>query len=100
MIKRMQRAGVSFTENVGAISRKRGVLEGKTFVFTGELESFSRREASKRVEELGGTCHGAVSKRIDFVVAGKSPGSKYQKALALKVKIINEEQFKKMIQRP
>jgi DNA ligase (NAD+) len=76
---------------------KKQILSGKRFVFTGELASFSRSEACRLVEELGGSWSSSVSKNIDFVVVGKNPGSKYEKAKKLGIKIINEEDFKKLI---
>ncbi len=72
-------------------------LKGKTFVFTGELESFTRSQAQELVRKLGGQALSSVSRRVDFVVVGKNPGSKYQKALSLGLKIINEEEFKKLL---
>jgi len=76
-----------------------GPLTGKTFVFTGGLDSFSRDEAKRIVESLGGRVSSSVSKKTDFVVAGKDPGSKFEKAKKLGVKIIDEAEFKKMIGR-
>ncbi len=68
-------------------------LLGKTFVFTGELESITRMEAAKLVENLGGKETKSVSKKTDFVIAGNSPGSKYNKALENNIKILSEEEF-------
>lgn len=72
-------------------------LKGLTFVFTGALKSMSREEAKKRVIELGGKVSESVSKNIDYLVKGEEPGSKYEKALRLGVKIISEKEFLKMI---
>lgn len=72
-------------------------LSGKTFVFTGELKSFSRQEAENKIRELGGNPTSSVSRKTDFVVAGDSPGSKYDKAKKLGVQIIGEEEFIKML---
>jgi DNA ligase (NAD+) len=72
-------------------------LRGKVFVFTGALESMTREEAKRKVEELGGMVASSVSRRVDYVVVGKEPGSKYDKARSLGVKIIDEEEFKKLI---
>ncbi len=68
-------------------------IRGKSFVFTGELENFTRAEASKLVEERGGIVRGSVSKRTDFVVAGDSAGSKLKKANELGIKILSETEF-------
>jgi DNA ligase (NAD+) len=72
-------------------------FQGKTFVLTGELEKMSRDEAKEKVRRLGGNISSSVSKNTDFVVVGKNPGSKYDKARELGVKIIGEEEFLKMI---
>ncbi|MCK4236204.1 MAG: NAD-dependent DNA ligase LigA, partial [Candidatus Krumholzibacteria bacterium] len=74
-------------------------LEGKTFVFTGSLEGFSREEARRLVESLGGRPVSSVSASTDYVVAGKDPGSKLRKARELGVKTISEKKFKELIDR-
>jgi DNA ligase (NAD+) len=73
-------------------------LEGKTFVFTGSLEAFSRREAAARVEALGAKSVSSVSKKTDYVVAGADPGSKYDKAVELGVEILDEAGFLEMME--
>ena len=83
--------GVTESENVAG-----GKLTGKTFVLTGELLSFTRDEAKDMIRKAGGDISSSVSKKTDYVVAGENPGSKYQKASELGVKIINEEEFKKL----
>jgi DNA ligase (NAD+) len=77
-----------------------GALEGKVFVFTGSLETMKRGDARKLVEVRGGTAASSVSKKVDFVIAGADPGSKLDKARELGLKIIDEEEFKKMVARP
>jgi DNA ligase (NAD+) len=72
-------------------------LAGKSFVFTGAMESLSREEAEAKVKALGGKASSSVSKNTGYVVVGTEPGSKYQKALELGVKIISEEEFLKLI---
>ncbi|MFP4465690.1 MAG: NAD-dependent DNA ligase LigA [Candidatus Goldiibacteriota bacterium] len=76
--------------------RKKNEFTGKTVVFTGSLKDFSRDEAKEIVEESGGHASSSVSGQTDFVVAGKDTGSKLQEAKKHGVKIIKEEQFKKM----
>jgi len=74
-----------------------GKLKGKTFVLTGSLSSMSRDEAKSRVRALGGKASESVSRETDFVVAGDEPGSKYEKAKKLGVKMIDEKEFLKML---
>lgn len=72
-------------------------LSGKTFVLTGTLSSLSRDEASELIREAGGSVTSSVSKNTDYVVAGDSPGSKYDKAQQLKIAVLTEEEFLKII---
>ncbi len=72
-------------------------LAGKTFVLTGGLQSMSRDEAIDKVRVLGGDCSETVSKHTDFVVAGADPGSKLERARILRVKIIDEKEFLKLM---
>ncbi len=72
-------------------------LEGKSFVVTGSLESFSRQEIEELIRKNGGNASSAVSRKTDYLILGKEPGSKYGKARKSGVKIINEEEFKKML---
>ena len=71
-------------------------LSGKTFVLTGTLPSMTREEATEKIEGLGGHVAGSVSKKTDYVLAGAEPGSKFDKAKELGVKIIDEAEFRKM----
>ena len=72
-------------------------LSGQTFVVTGTLEGFSRAEAKKAIETLGGKVSGSVSANTDCVVVGEDPGSKADKAKQLGIKILNEAAFKGLI---
>lgn len=72
-------------------------FEGKTFVLTGTLPTYSRNEAGEIIEKFGGKTASSVSKKTDYVLAGESAGSKLIKAQSLGVTIITEEQFNEMI---
>ncbi len=72
-------------------------LAGKTFVLTGTLTAMSRDEAKRRVQELGGTVSGSVSKKTSYVVVGDEPGSKADKARELGVPILGEREFLTLI---
>ncbi|MDD5737958.1 MAG: NAD-dependent DNA ligase LigA, partial [Candidatus Omnitrophica bacterium] len=95
VLRKLRDAGVKMKDagRKGASSR----LEGKTFVFTGELKGFSRPDAEQAVRDLGGSASSTVGKKTDYLVAGEKPGSKYDKAVKLGVKIIDEDEFKKVI---
>ena len=72
---------------------REGPLTGKTFVFTGTLETMSRPDAEALVRRLGGKAGSSVSAKIDYVVAGPGAGSKLERAQKLKLAILDEEQF-------
>jgi len=72
-------------------------LKGKTFVLTGTLSEMSRDEAKAKIKSLGGKVTGSVSAKTDYVVAGDDPGSKYENAQALGVRVLSEGEFLKMM---
>lgn len=74
-----------------------GKFVGKKFVLTGTLENYSRLEAQKLIENEGGECSSSVSKNTDYVLAGENAGSKLDKAQALGVPILSEQQFLDML---
>lgn len=74
-------------------------LFGKTFVFTGTLEGYSRDEAGALVEQKGGVVTGTVTKKTSYVVAGDAPGSKVEKARELGVRILDEKAFRTLFAR-
>ncbi len=97
MIEKLLQAGITFEEEEKEEALPK-VLEGLTFVFTGALRSFSREEAKEIVTKLGGKATDSVSRNVNYVVVGEEPGSKYQKALSLGIKTLNEEEFLKLLE--
>lgn len=79
-------------------TKKSTKLVGKIFVLTGTLESLGREEAKDKIRDLGGDVSSSVSKETDYVIAGAEPGSKYDRAKKLGVKILDEKEFLKMLE--
>ena len=83
---------MEYTSNVTSHS-----FDGKTFVLTGTLPTLKRSEAKSIIESSGGKVSGSVSKNTDYVVAGEDAGSKLDKAVALGINIISEEELLELI---
>lgn len=94
LVDSLKKAGVNM-DSLSVVEDTR--FAGKTFVLTGTLNSFTRSEASKIIEGYGGKTSSSVSKKTNYVLAGEAAGSKLDKANALGVEVISEEQFKEMI---
>ena len=77
--------------------KAKGKLAGRTIVVTGELENFTRPQVEQAIRQAGGKASSSVSKKTDFVLAGRDAGSKLDKALKLGVKVISEQEFLQMI---
>jgi DNA ligase (NAD+) len=90
LIDRLVDAGVRMDEEVSA---RGGLLEGLSIVATGSLGRWSRNEIEDLIKRLGGRFQGAVSKKTAFVLAGEGGGSKREKAEALGVEVLDEEEF-------
>jgi DNA ligase (NAD+) len=86
----MVEAGVEFAPEETVAEEP---LAGKTIVLTGALESMTRAEIKARIEALGGKVSSSVSRKTTYVVAGKDPGSKLDRAKELGIAILNEEEF-------
>jgi DNA ligase (NAD+) len=101
LVDRLVKAGLN-TRSLRAAARREAAAEGgpfagKTFVLTGTLERYTREQAEALIKDRGGKCTGSVSKKTDYVLAGKEPGSKLTKAGELGVKVIGEEEFERML---
>ena len=96
MIEKLRAAGLRMAEEVVRPPGPRP-LAGKTIVLTGGLETMSREEATALAEGAGARVASSVSKKTDFVVAGESPGTKYERAVSLGVEIIDEAEFRKRV---
>ncbi|MGL4741542.1 MAG: NAD-dependent DNA ligase LigA [Sarcina sp.] len=90
-----------FGVGVKPIYEEAQVLEsafsGKTVVATGTLKNYSRDSIKAKLESLGAKVAGSVSKKTDFVIYGENAGSKYDKAMSLGVRVLNEDEFEEMI---
>jgi len=95
VLEKLRKAGVNFTEP--KLQAASNVFEGKTFVFSGALNDYTRDQAKALVEERGGQVSSSVSKKTDYLVAGDDPGSKLDKAEKLGVEVIDEAQFKDLV---
>jgi DNA ligase (NAD+) len=78
--------------------RKAGPLQGQTFVLTGSLEKYSRPEATRALEGLGAKVTSSVSKKTSYVVAGDTPGSKLERAQALKIPVLDEAGLEQLLE--
>ncbi|HEY3475492.1 MAG TPA: NAD-dependent DNA ligase LigA, partial [Anaerolineales bacterium] len=98
VIKKLKAAGVWPQGGAGASAKSRAsdAFEGKTFVITGTLPTFSRDDAKEFIESHGGKVTDNVSKKTSYLILGEAPGSKYEKAKSLGVKIIGEEELKQL----
>ncbi|WIY02732.1 NAD-dependent DNA ligase LigA [Amycolatopsis mongoliensis] len=97
IVEKWRRAGVRMEEERDeSVPRN---LEGLSIVVTGSLDGFSRDEAKEVIMARGGKAAGSVSKKTSFVVVGDSPGSKYDKAVQLKVPVLDEAGFRVLLER-
>lgn len=97
IIRKLKEAGV----NLGSREKKTTTqaLEGMQFVLTGTLENFTRDEAKREIEQLGGRVTGNVTRKTNYLVLGKEPGQKYQKAKEIGINILEENDFREMLKK-
>ena len=91
----LQAAGVA---PVWSNEKKEGIFSGQTVVLTGTLSQFKRSQAQKLIEARGGVCQSSVTAKTTLVLAGEEAGSKLEKAKKLGIKIIDENEFKAMLE--
>jgi len=96
IIRKLRQAGVRLAEEVPAEPTELP-LAGLEFVLTGRLESFTRQEAEERIKALGGSVGSSVTRKTSYVVVGKEPGSKLDKAASLGIRQLTEQQFLEML---
>lgn len=95
MIQKFKEIGINMVSAAEENTDNR--FSGKTFVLTGTLTKYTRNEAGEIIEKMGGKVSSSVSKKTDYVLAGENAGSKLDKANALSVKVISEEEFENLI---
>lgn len=95
--KLLKQVRIKHEDSVRTTSKKQ-TLSGKTFVLTGTLPTLERDEAKEKIRVLGGNVSSSVSAKTDYVVAGESAGSKYDKAVELGVTILDEDEFLKLLE--
>ncbi|MFF7179087.1 NAD-dependent DNA ligase LigA [Streptomyces sp. NPDC008121] len=93
IVRKWREAGVVLEDAGAGEDQGPRPLEGLTVVVTGTLEKFTRDGAKESLQSLGAKVTGSVSKKTDFVVVGDNPGSKYDKAMQLKVPVLDEDGF-------
>ena len=95
LLQRLKDAGLQWArdESVHSDIPQESFFTGKTFVLTGTLSQMGRSEASKKIKECGGKTTSSVTSKTDCLIAGESPGSKYDRAVELEVEILTEEEF-------
>ncbi|MFF7447019.1 MULTISPECIES: NAD-dependent DNA ligase LigA [unclassified Streptomyces] len=99
ILRKWRAAGVRMEEEAGSEDEGPRPLEGLTVVVTGTLERYTRDGAKEALQSRGAKVTGSVSKKTSFVVVGDNPGSKYDKAMQLKVPVLNEDGFDVLLER-
>jgi len=97
VIAQLQESGVQIAPGMARSDRRKSPLAGKTFVFTGGLDHFTRNGAQEAVEAVGARVSTSVSKKTSYLVVGRDPGSKLDQARTLAVKILTEQEFVALI---
>lgn len=96
ILKKMKEAGVEIKKTSNA-KKQQGKFSDKIFVLTGELKNWTRSQAKAIITKEGGKVSGSVSSKTDYVLVGENPGSKMEKAKKMKIRIMEEEEFREII---
>ena len=99
VIEKLRQAGVKLHQEVQQVDRDSLPLSGQSFVVTGTLSAFPRREAESRIKALGGSVGSSVTRRTSYLVAGESPGSKLEAAQKLGTPVLDEAGFLELLAR-
>ncbi len=97
IIEKLKKAGLLMEREV--IEELHQLLEEKSFVVTGKFTGYTRDEITELIKSLGGKVSSSISKKTDYVLVGEEPGSKFEKAKKLKLKIITEKEFNELIKK-
>jgi DNA ligase (NAD+) len=100
VVEQLRAAGVRWPEGARAKKAAGGAFAGKIVVLTGTLGSMGRDDAKERIEAAGGKVTGSVSKKTDYVIAGAEAGSKLDRAAELGVRVLDEDEFLKLLGEP
>jgi DNA ligase (NAD+) len=94
LINQLKNYGIKMKKEIEKFNQ---FLEGKKFVLTGKLEEYNREEASQLLRQYGGRVNSSVSSETDYLIVGKNPGSKIDRAKTQNIKILNEDEFLKIL---
>jgi DNA ligase (NAD+) len=97
LIERLRASGLPMRADIVEEPTPEQAFAGKTFVLTGTLDTMTREEAAALITQRGGRVSSSVSKKTSFVVAGRDPGSKLEKALGLGVSVLDEQEFRALL---
>jgi len=100
VIEKLRRAGVKLHHEIQLVDPANLPFHGRSFVVTGTLSAFTRREAEERIKTMGGSVTSSVTRKTDYVVVGESPGSKLEAARRLGTPVLDEDAFLNLLNHP
>jgi DNA ligase (NAD+) len=100
LVERLRAAGLQFTSNRKVVEAESDSLTGKTFLYTGTFQNFSRESLEERIAANGGKVLSGISKKLNYLIVGENAGpSKVEKAQKLNVSMIGEDEFMAMLEK-